>query len=124
MFRVNGGLTNHAEANNGKQQVRPLVAPDGYWNFDVLNLTSISQTENEGFSIYPNPSNGLVRVAFPVEVETAVLTVSDLFGRTILQENLNGGTTLDLDLSHLTPGMYMMDLVMEQGRSSQRLIIK
>src|SRR5690606_21330535 len=30
-------------AVNGKQQVRPIVAPDGYWQFEVLTSNSIAE---------------------------------------------------------------------------------
>jgi agmatine deiminase len=58
----------HATASSGKQQVRPIVAPDGWWKFDVLDINA---GVNEGAApliteVFPNPSASLIMVTLNV----------------------------------------------------------
>lgn len=52
-----------AYAKGGKQQVRPITAPKGFYNFKVLGATDVqSQIRNpksEILSPFPNPSKGI-----------------------------------------------------------------
>lgn len=114
----------HAEANNGKQQVRPIVAPEGYWNFEVLNLTSISENANSEFSVYPNPTTGLVQVTAGKEFIGGQIYIRDLTGRQIRIEAGISNTNLSLNLADLKAGMFLVEMVNEGIRKSQRLVIQ
>lgn len=51
----------HAHANSGKQQMRPITAPEGFYSFKVLSPTAVETVENQ-FDIqqpFPNPSRGI-----------------------------------------------------------------
>lgn len=51
----------YAQANSGKQQVRPITAPNGFYSFKVLGTTSVKEVENQ-LNIqepFPNPSHGI-----------------------------------------------------------------
>lgn len=108
----------HAEANNGKEQVRPMPAPEGYWMFKVLSdPTGI--TENElGFSIYPNPTTDFVRVR--MDVPTSVeFTLMDQLGR-MVETGFKTGT-FNIELADLPSAVYALRLKWEGGQKSFRL---
>jgi hypothetical protein len=73
------------------------------------------------FSIAPNPSNGLIEVSSPSEVEKAILR--DLNGNTVQVELL--GNKKVLNYSGLSKGIYFLQLQTSDDRLSQvkRLII-
>jgi hypothetical protein len=114
----------HAGANNGKQQVRPIVAPEGYWNFDVLNVTSISASLESQLRLYPNPTSGFVQVALSNELIGSSLRISDVLGRVVVRMNHVMDDNVSIDLSDIQPGIYIVDLVGDNGRKSQRLLIE
>jgi Secretion system C-terminal sorting domain len=61
-------------------------------------------------AIYPNPAHDYVYINFGAEVELAgELSVNDLAGRSVLtSEVLPGYSIQKLDISSLSPGVYMV----------------
>jgi len=99
----------HAEANNGKQQVRPITAPEGWWKFKILgNTTGLASVSSQPWRIYPNPSTGFVMVENN-NGTIAALIVSDSYGRQILQKSVNGKSMIDL--STVAAGLYSIRMV-------------
>ncbi|MFT4525699.1 MAG: agmatine deiminase [Bacteroidia bacterium] len=111
----------HAEANNGKEQVRPMPAPQGWWKFDVLNVTGIEQHAN-AVSIFPNPSNGSFTVDLNSSDIGSQLSVIDPFGRTILDLGTQQKTIQQYKLN-LSTGIYMLRVVNEAGARIERLVV-
>jgi agmatine deiminase len=52
------------EANSGKVQVRPMPAPDGYWEFIVFDsdLANLQDASIEQKMVYPNPASAITVV--------------------------------------------------------------
>ena len=119
----------HATANSGKQQVRPIVAPDGWWKFRVLDINA---SVSEGVApliteVFPNPSASLIMVTLnvprgPVHVYLAVAT-----GRTQMElhnGNLPADNRVFADISGLSSGTYVVVAESASGRSLQRVVRK
>lgn len=111
----------HAEANNGKEQVRPMPAPQGWWKFDVLNVTGVEKFANSA-SIFPNPSNGSFNVELNESETGSQLSVVDLFGRTVLDLGNQQKTRQRYDVD-LATGVYLLQLVNEGEIRIERLVI-
>jgi hypothetical protein len=81
----------------------------------------------ETFSLYPNPSSGMVNVSFDAATSgTATLRVSDIVGKIIVTEHLQineGFNKFTVDLTPYTKGIYFMELSDDSNRSLQRLIL-
>lgn len=114
----------HAEANNGKQQVRPLVAPEGYWNFDVLNLTDIAENDELDLRIYPNPATEIVQVSLPQDWRSTNVLILDVSGKVQAQSGQTTETTVSIDISELSSGMYLITAESESGRVTRPLMIE
>jgi hypothetical protein len=72
----------------------------------VVECTGLSQlNSNTGISVYPNPSNGYYTVANGSS-EAFHVTVSDVTGRVILDEN--GTTAMQVNISEVAGGVYYM----------------
>jgi PKD repeat protein len=72
-----------------------------------------------GANIYPNPTNGY----FKVETNGAfVITITDIRGRMILEEN--GADIAEYDLSDFEAGVYMVQIKKDNAELSHRLILK
>lgn len=108
----------YAEASNGKEQVRPMPAPQGYWKFKVLaDPTGI--TENDlSLSVYPNPAVDIVRVRMevPTEVEYSLI---DQLGRVVEVNSQQG--TFNLDMSNCRSGVYALSLKWDGGQKTFRI---
>jgi agmatine/peptidylarginine deiminase len=121
----------HAVANSGKQQIRPMPAPLGYWKFRVLAGTSVEEDVQNIFStsVYPNPSKGITCI--PVKNSQSVkftLTVYDIHGR--LVETIYSGisvpeqTNYFINTSSYPSGVYQIVYESEVARAIQKLVVK
>jgi agmatine deiminase len=110
----------HAEANSGKQQVRPIAAPDGWWKFKVLDaITSVSDARMADLRIYPNPTNGIFDVIAADRVE-ATVSITDMTGRLLHSEQTTDGR-LRMDISSLPTGLYMVRYETAGGTAVRRV---
>lgn len=120
-----------AEANSGKQQVRPMPAPLGYWKFRVFAGTSVEEDVQHIFStsVYPNPSKGITCI--PVNISHSVeftLSVYDIHGR--LVETIDSGisapgqTNYFINTSAYPSGVYQIVYESETARAIQKLVVK
>jgi len=121
----------HASANSGKQQVRPIVAPDGFWTFHVNGISSglDELSQNVLRDIYPNPANSITVIPIDLQRPAQVrVTLSDMTGRTVKvisdDQAPKGVSKLFLDASDLAPGAYSVNLQSEGKTYSKRLMVK
>lgn len=115
-------------ANSGKQQVRPITAPQGWWRFRVLGL-STGVPDMAGPSIvevFPNPTNGLLAISVEGSGNAPVnVRLTDVLGREVMQLH-NGPMHRDgriyADLSYLPEAPYLIIVENAQGRSTHRVL--
>ncbi|MEI8202874.1 MAG: agmatine deiminase family protein [Bacteroidota bacterium] len=120
-----------AQSNNGKQQVRPITSPLGFYNFRVLLPNSIEeiQQQTQLLSVYPNPANAITCI--PVETPQPLYATIELFN--LLGENVNtifkgnlpmGKSNYFVDASTLSAGTYFVKLTTENVIRFQKLIVQ
>lgn len=103
--------------------IRPVI--DG--SLAVITGVDASFDERAKFSVTPNPSNGLLQIAFSLDKPmNAAIKVMDMQGRKVYLSYT--GTTSEyqntLDLSRLAPGMYTVQLLTEEGQKTERIVIQ
>jgi hypothetical protein len=78
-------------------------------------------TSIEGLSLYPNPvSNGKVYITSKKDAEKDII-IFDVLGKKVLQNRIN---TRELNISNLSPGIYIIKITEEGFTSSRKLIVK
>ena len=121
----------HGLAASGKQQVRPMPAPLGYWKFEVLSSTGINVVENAitpGIA-FPNPSKGItcipVHSIFSNEIEVGIY---DVLGKKV--ESIYKGMTYQgenryfIDTSAIPSGVYLIAISANNRIYNQKLIVR
>ncbi|MBS1936235.1 MAG: T9SS type A sorting domain-containing protein [Bacteroidetes bacterium] len=73
-------------------------------------------------SVYPNPADDRLHIAWDMPGKFSVL-VEDLQGRTLLAHNLRSGDA-PLDISMLSPGVYLLSVISETGTKAVAKWIK
>ncbi|MCB0522583.1 MAG: agmatine deiminase family protein, partial [Saprospiraceae bacterium] len=122
----------HAVANSGKQVVRPLVAPEGYFDFYIYPATAAGETAPPALrmdAIFPNPASAITCIPVSSTVGgTATLEIRDVLGRTVetvFTGNLSAGESkYFFNAGRLFPGVYAVTLVTSSGMVSQKVIVK
>lgn len=87
---------------------------DAFFTVAAGIATTGSQTLSQKMSLSPNPTNGALNVSVTSERNTSEqIIVTDLLGRTVMQENINvieGLNTINLDVNSLSTGTYILIL--------------
>ncbi len=75
----------------------------------------------EGFSLYPNPvSNGKVYITSKNELDKEI-QIFDVLGKKVLQTMLS---SKELNVSNLSPGVYIIKIKEEEASTTRKLIIR
>ncbi|MBL8001090.1 MAG: agmatine deiminase family protein [Flavobacteriales bacterium] len=115
-------------AVSGKVQVRPLVAPEGYWSFRVLdNSTGVAAlAAPQVLEVFPNPTAGQCMIVLaPNTTERTRVEVLDALGRRVAWLNeglLPADGRIFTDLGALAAGTYQVVATSAKGRDVLRFI--
>lgn len=101
-----------------------IVASDMQNGLFMLKL-STSATHNapdlaDKIQISPNPARDVCRISLPASITSWHYTLRDLQGRLIQA----GARCAQLDLSTLTPGAYLLQIQLEDGKVATKKLIK
>lgn len=78
---------------------------------DVLQVTGVGLAyfdTNQGWTIFPNPTNGIVSFKIQSINEDVVINIHNLLGDVVSTYEFNPGETLRMDLGNLSPGTYLV----------------
>ena len=94
-------------------------------NFCLIN-TGIEDNGSEMFSLFPNPTDGILNVRFSSNIKNAVVvSIYDAVGALVLSEKATAiGQTMQFDLCDTAPGMYMIEMITGDNRSVQRIMLE
>jgi agmatine/peptidylarginine deiminase len=121
-----------ATAMNGKTQVRPMTAPQGWWKFDVLGPVANTPGIDAHWRLdapFPNPASAITCI--PVYTPAPLngrLSLYDMHGR--LVEVLHQGgfpageSKYFIQAQALAAGPYLLRLESESGSQSRHLMIR
>jgi hypothetical protein len=77
-----------------------------------------------GMSVYPNPNQGSFTVVFEGNTASSVLSIMDITGRIIREEELNGDAVMQVDMTAEPKGIYFIRISNEQSIKMERIIIQ
>ncbi|MDQ3048391.1 MAG: agmatine deiminase family protein [Bacteroidota bacterium] len=117
-------------ANSGKEQVRPMVAPDGNFEFNVLTPVGVEESTDIFIKpAYPNPSHGItcIPVSFNKDTKGSV-KLFDMLGKeaAVIFEGdmMKGEKNHFINGLNITPGAYMIVVQTTEGRITQKLMVR
>ena len=90
-----------------------------------VDVTALSTgfTAGKKAQVYPNPSAGRVNVVLP-ELDNFNVVVSDIQGKRVLDKQFTQATQVELDLTALAKGVYILQINSSAFSSSEKLIIR
>lgn len=94
---------------------------------DALDCTSMATNEltNNELNIYPNPTRGEFYVITEKAYNEASLSIKDLTGRSVYQSSIDlKDKRASLDVSRLSPGVYVVVIDTADGKINKKLIKK
>ncbi len=99
-----------------------------YDNYRVAAVQSpslkVDTAVSEKFSIYPNPVVDVLTIANSDKVSIELIKVFDLNGRTVQTENFKHNSAIQINLSRLNAGVYIVHITTNEGIAIKRVIKK
>jgi|GEM_PF-5416755 len=88
----------------------------------AIDVTGISEAAVMELTIYPNPANSRIFVQ-SAELKHAELSILDMQGRTVLQQQATGALT-EISIECFEKGIYLVQISTENGFTASERIIK
>lgn len=86
----------------------------------VLSTDNVNELSSS-LSVFPNPTQGVVKIVSR-DVLDANVTVLDVNNRVVLAPTTMTGSSLDLDLSSISSGVYFIQIQTTDNTSIERVI--
>lgn len=83
--------------------------------------TSVKEVPIEGLSIYPNPASGQKVHIITSKNNPKLVEIYNVLGKNILSANLTG---IELNISSLEPGIYIMKIQEEKSTATRKLVVR
>ena len=88
---------------------------------DGRQIPKGQDTSIEGLSFYPNPvSNGKIYISSKSSLDKEI-SIFDVLGKKVLQTVLS---TKELNISNLSPGVYIIKIKENEATATRKLIVK
>ena len=91
-------------------------------NFDPGAIIAVSDMKQMNFTIFPNPTNGIVTIKLD-DVAKYNITVNNVLGQTVFSTATNGMNT-SIDLSNFDKGVYTVELKDENTIYTDKIILE
>jgi len=101
---------------NGNSRIVNTTVDLGVYEYDAA-LSTNDFTSFSDFTVYPNPSNGMINIESNEEIDQVV--IYSLQGQAIIKSNVS-----KMDISHLSNGVYLMEIKSIDGKIGTKKIIK
>lgn len=100
---------------------------DGVEAFDIpagceLGTSDNGSLEND-FMVYPNPSNGVISIKSRFDVSEATVSIFDMNGRKVFNQEIELNATATISATGLTSGIYVMQIEGAGRSQTTKLII-
>ncbi|OUS02063.1 serine protease [Flavobacteriales bacterium 33_180_T64] len=106
-----------------RQSASQYTTPDYFLGYGIPNLQlaldiglSLQEEEFFEFKVYPNPAVNILNIQIPSVNENTTLTIYDILGKTILEQNMIQPSS-QLDVSSMSSGVYILSF--QSGEASK-----
>jgi hypothetical protein len=93
---------------------------------DNISVTSTNLSVDDfvssKFSISPNPVKSMLSVSNAENINVNAISIADLNGRVIKETKYSNVSNMEVDLSELSSGMYIMNINSDQGIATKKIV--
>ncbi len=114
-----------AEANSGKTMTRPIVAPEGYWTFDISGLSVSDWAQNNIVGPYPNPATNEVSFNLNNIPGKINISIHNVLGQKLYENAIEQGHgKITLNLNPNWKGTLFVTFSGEFGSVHKKVLVK
>ncbi len=89
---------------------------------DTLLETDSFNLAASKFSVSPNPANDFITVTNSDNILVSGISITDLNGRVVKQNNYTNVSDIQVNVSDLASGMYMMNISSDKGYVTKKIV--
>lgn len=89
----------------------------------LSETTGINDLSNNYFNVYPNPTKGEVTIELDKIIDKAQIQICNLNGHIVLSEQIENKNIVNINLSNLPKGIYIIRIIDSNSFKTQRIII-
>ena len=86
-----------------------------------ISLSNVS-FDKKAISLYPNPASSQINLSFENNLEKASLKISTITGQTVFEKSNISGNSLSFDVSVLSNGIYVLQVIDANSISTSKFI--
>lgn len=120
-------LTTFGTSNKALVKFRYISGLSGVVYIDNVailnNATGIGEVPQSVVTLSPNPARDLVSIQAGDD-KLRSITVSDLSGRTVLQQTETGGSAATVSVASLPDGIYLFHIHSDKGNLKQKIVVR
>ncbi len=91
----------------------------------LMGVDIITTTENVISNVYPNPVSNVLNIIMSTEKNvTGKISIVDIQGKTLLEQNINNNNNIQLDVAQLPQGIYNIRVQTKTGETFSRRFVK
>ena len=91
-------------------------------NFSVTQTLKNTEFIESKFSISPNPANDFVTISNSENISVNSISMTDLNGRVVKQNSYSNVSEVQVNISDLASGVYMMNIKSDKGTVTKKII--
>jgi hypothetical protein len=91
---------------------------------ELTDVSAKKPSSDKFFRAFPNPTTGLLNIEILETAESMLIKLEliNMMGRKVLQKELHGSKQLDIDISDLPAGIYILTLINEGRIDTEKII--
>jgi|GEM_PF-2228889 len=93
-------------------------------NFFVDNTLSTADDLIGAFAVLPNPASDVISIMNSKNIPVNAITVTDLNGRVVKRNQYSDVFTVDMNVSDLATGTYIMNIETDRGAVTKKIVKK
>ena len=125
---TNGGNGNYQITWNGTVMAELLDADANfgvqYQQIFCISLNGLNELLYQYISVYPNPADEVVIISSKGGHEITQVVLTDLSGKSCLKKNSLDASNLELTISDLASGYYMLSIQTSKGTLVKELVVR
>ena len=90
--------------------------------FSVSQVLSTSEFIASKFSVTPNPANDFISVSNSDNILVSGISIKDLNGRVVKQNSYANVSDIQVNVSDLASGVYMMNITSDKGSVTKKIV--
>jgi hypothetical protein len=95
------------------------------FNENYTNINEVQHDNNAGITVYPDPAQDKITITSSGTLQRQTLvSIFNMQGQQMMQTQFNNQNTMQLDVSILAKGIYIVKVQSENGIANKKLVIQ